>query len=170
MFGIPLMALAAVLVIGVGIGFIVSAVLTAGKIDDIRMQMNRLRSELNHEIRAHDETRARLVRLTDRDERGLEDGEGDVELAAQLAALVPEVVHAALVGLARRRDGLGLGLRCGDGHEDPRLARAVVGEHAHGGSLGVRHRPPPAGGTRIDSDDESTHRPHSRTRSMIRSP
>ena len=70
MFGIPLMALAAVLVIGVGIGFIVSAVLTAGKIDDIRMQTDRLRSELDCEILAHDETRAKLVRLTDRDERG----------------------------------------------------------------------------------------------------
>lgn len=70
MFGIPLMALAAVLVIGVGIGFMVSAVLTVGKIDDIRVQTDRLRSELNCEIAAHDETRAKLVRLTDRDERG----------------------------------------------------------------------------------------------------
>lgn len=70
MFGIPLMVIVVILVVGVSIGFMLAAIFTAGAVEDNRVQMNRLRSELNHEIRAHDETRAKLVRLTDRDERG----------------------------------------------------------------------------------------------------
>lgn len=70
MFGIPLMAIVVILVVGVSIGFMLAAIFTAGKIVDIRMQTDRLRSELDCEILAHDETRAKLVRLTDRDERG----------------------------------------------------------------------------------------------------
>jgi len=70
MFGIPLMAIVVILIAGISVGFMLAAVFTAGTINDLRTQADNLRAELCSEIAAHNTTRARLVRLTDRDERG----------------------------------------------------------------------------------------------------